>query len=195
MSGGNRCDCRCDCGAFCTGAYCGKNMHWVSTFSGASNGSSGDCANCTDLNAAGSVTLFGASTAAAAWNATRPAWSGRDAKDGTNVCSWVGTFTLSSLCSPGGASVSGIEITTYYGTDDKWYMLATTSFTDYNGYQCDLSGEAIFAGGGAPMDCGTPGEGTPTFSLTVTLARYNESGTPDTGCVPPTSVLIEGDPQ
>lgn len=200
MSFTSRCDCCCLCGAFCSNApYCGRDMWFVVTFSGASNGSSGDCVNCAaDLNVAGALDNTGGSTSvsAATWNATRPAYSGRDAKDGTRVCTWVGGFTqIDSACSAGAANLNGATITVYYGTDDKWYMIFDVLFVDYAGYQCLLAGEQVFSGGGAAMDCGEPGEMTPTFSLTITLTRYDESGTADVGCVPTSSVLVEGDPQ
>lgn len=198
MSGSNRCDCCCVCGAFCSNApYCGRDMWFVFTYAGASNGSSGDCANCAaDLNASGSITnVGGGSTDAATWNASRPAYTGRDAKDGTRVCGWPTSDTVTSACSAGAAEVTGAGIDVYQGTDDKWYMVYSAQFNDNAGYTCLLAGEQVFAGAGAAMDCGEVGEMTPTFSLTITLARYNESGTADAGCVPPTSVLVEGDPQ
>lgn len=190
----NRCDCCCLCGLFCSNdGYCGRYMEWILTLSGASVGSGGVCL-CTDLNSTVNVPndFAFASESAATWNATRPAWTGRDAKDGTTVCSWNSGDSIAGDCN---TSLSGFNVATYYGTDNKWYMVVSMLYAENSGYIATLAGEVEFSGSGAPMDCGTPGEGSPTFSLTVPLAPYDEIGTSGVDCNPPNSVLVEGNPQ
>lgn len=197
----NRCDCCCVCGAFCSNdPYCGRDMWFTATYSGASNGSNGFCSNCaTDLNVSFSIDNTNASTSvdAATWNVSRPAYTSHDAKDGTRVCSWMGAAAgdITSFCSTGAAFINSAAIEVYQGTDDKWRMVYVVGWGDASGYYCLLAGESLLGGTGDAVDCGDPGEGTPTFSLNISLTRYDEVGVDGGYCTPPTSVLIEGDPQ
>lgn len=200
MSGSNRCDCCCVCGAFCSNApYCGRDMWWVATYSGATDGTvnSPPC-TCTDLNAATSITSDApaSSTDAATWNAGRPSYSTHDAKDGTRVCSWLAADDVVSTCGSGETGVIDASITIYQGDDDKWRMLYEAYYyMTLDGEEAYLGGEAEFPGGGAATDCGEPAEGTPTFSLSITLTTFNESAAYGNTCNAPTSVLVEGNPQ
>lgn len=197
MSGSNRCDCcetPCTCGAFCSNTpYCGGDMSWNLTTSGSSVGGGGAC-TCTDLDAAFAVAGPPATSDAATWNGIRPMWTGQDAKTGTNVCTWTASSGVSGSCSFGvTADLGTADVVVYQAADDKWYMASSIGYTE-NGGSCTLGGETVFSGGGAAMDCGSVGEGSPTFSLAVALTQYNVFGT-ITQCNPPTSVLIEGNPQ
>lgn len=206
------CDVCCVCGLFCSNTpYCGRNMEFVLTHSGASNGAS--CVNCSDLDGTSilmswdgvNTRTFSASVWNSTWKSDYPAQA-FDAKDGTNVCIWwegPPKTDLDASCYSGAYySASGIGgggpvIAVYFGTDDKWHMTYKALYYEDNGasgYSSVMSGDAEFAGGGAAMDCGTVGEMTPTFSLTITLSEYNAAGGPQ-DCVPPTSVLVEGNPQ
>lgn len=199
MSGSNRCDCCCACGAFCSNApYCGCDMLWVSTYSGAVDGGASSCGgSCpTDINVSLSFTYFDGCVNAADWNASRPAWTSHDAKAGSKVCRWLttgATFgTQVDFCSNAGY-IRDHAITVYIGTDNKWRMVFAASIG--GAYFADVGGEAEFDSSGSPMDCGTPGEGSPTFSLTIPLTLYLYVGSTSSTCDPPTSVLVEGDPQ
>lgn len=194
---GTDCDPCCPCGPFCLNGYCGRFMQWIATHSGASVGpvNAGGC-TCTDLDGApmGIRQGGGSSQSADDWNAARPAWTGRDAKDGTRVCSWIESDTLDSSCAGGSDQLHSAEISVYRGVDDKWYLVYSVQHLDLAA-SATLAGEAEFDGGGAAMDCGEPGEGTPTFSLNVNLSSYNADAGYGDECGGPTSVLIEGDPQ
>lgn len=172
-------------------------MQWVATFLGATQILT--VCDCTDLNIAfPSDGTTPGTESAASWNSHRPAWTGRDAKADTTICSWFLFFGFFSNCSAGYANLASGYLSTYYGTDNKWYMSADFSYGDSNGASgCNatLGGEVVFNGGGAPMDCGTPGEVTPTFSLTIPLTAYFGFPCSFIQCNPPTSVLIEGNPQ
>lgn len=201
QQGESNCDPCCNCGAFCTSGYCGHSMEFVLTHSGASNGAT--CTNCADMNTAVSTLKDGINpyyTGAALWNGGfKPPGQAFDAKSGTNVCFWTEAYPESGLYAGcySGAFVTGIKVAAYFGTDDKWHMTYIATYHETgngNNYQSTLSGDAEFAASGTPMDCGTPGEATPTFSLTISLSEYDVTGGPQ-DCIPPTSVLVEGNPQ
>lgn len=203
MSAGNRCDCCCECEAFCTGGYCGKNMNFVGTTSGASAGSSGNCAgsgNAADcafvLDAAFNYTFLGSGTAED-WNVSfKPSSAAFDAKAGTKVCRYQSSDSVGNVCGGGATtSLSGGVLHIYRGTDDKYHVAVAMPYEESTGYSATLGEDAEFDGGGAAMDCGTPGEMSPTFSLSGTLAVYDETGSPGVECNPPTGFLLEGDPQ
>lgn len=176
-------------------------MQWVLTISGMTAGTSGSC-TCTGLN--GSTLTAGAfafeSVSGAVWYnlAARP-WTGRMPKTGSTVCVFTGNDFVIEVCGGGGVQVGANSIiTVYLGNDDKWYMQASIDFIDTvnpSNYFATLAGEQVFSGGGAAMNCGTPGEATPSFSLSVTLTPYFESAAVGYGCYPPTAVLVEGNPQ
>lgn len=185
----------CSCGLFCSNTpYCGRDMAWVGTYNDAST-ISGFC-TCSGLNASTPITTNAVlkSYSAAAWNASRPAYSSRDAKADSTVCVWIDSDNIAATCDPGStAIISSTAVTIYQGDDDKWYMIVDALYQE-GAFNCVLGGEQVFDGSGDPMDCGTPGEGSPTFVLTVTLAQYSTSGT-IAECNPPTSITIEGNPQ
>jgi len=190
------CDFCCECGAFCTGGYCGASMLWVATPSGSTNGTL--CTDCsTDIDIAVAFNAFMGSVNATDWNASRPSWTSHDAMSGSKVCVWKtdgSTFgTVVDYCGFAGVIRSHV-ITTYLGTDGKWRMVFAADVVDF-GYTGAIVGEAEFASGGAPMDCGTPGEGSPTFSLSIPLTSIVYFGSSALSCLPPTSVLVEGNPQ
>ena len=192
---GTPCDPCCACGAFCSNSYCGCNMLWVGTYSGSLDGTL--CTGCSaDIDIAVAFMVFLGSTAASDWNSSRPSWTSHDAKAGTRVSTWStdgsSMGTQVPFCSFAG-DVRAHVITTYLGTDDKWRMVFTADVIA-SGYIGAIAGEKEFDSSGSPMDCGTPGEGSPTFSLAVPLTRYDYSGTPNLTCYPPTSVLVEGNP-
>lgn len=173
-------------------------MLWVGTYSGSANGSGcGACAS--ELDVAVAFMVFSGSTSAAGWNATRPAWTSHDALAGSKVCSWVtdgsASGTQISFCGGGVGDIREHAITTYLGDDNKWRMVFAANVVAPGLYFGTIAGEAEFNGSGAPMNCGTPGEGSPTFSLSIPLTRYDTFGTPNSTCFPPTSVLVEGNPQ
>lgn len=187
----------CDCGPFCSNTpYCGCDMSWVVTLSGASD-ITGTC-TCSELNVASSVTGPATTVSAAAWNASRPAWTGRDAKSGTNVSTWTISSATTSTCTSGFSNLSDGTLTVYLGDNDKWYMVVSVFLSDSDGTSScgiDVAGESEFSGSGSPMDCGTVGEGTPTFSLSVSLSNYFGFPCSPITCNPPTAALVEGNPQ
>lgn len=192
MSAGNRCDCCCVCGLFCSGGECGRDYDFNGTTSGASNGTSGNCAgsgNAADCafvhNVAFSYTFLGSGDAAT-WNASfKPNAAAFDAKSGTNVCRWQSNDVTTTTCAaPFQTNLTGGVLHIYYGTDDKWHAVISMPYDESSGLSTTLEGDAEFAGGGAPMDC-------EAFSLSITLAV--DSGTP-LECNPPTAILIENAP-
>lgn len=192
------CDFCCICGLFCSNTpYCGRYLEFVLTHDGASDADPMICTTCADLNAAIATLRDGINVyhrSAAVWNSTfKPPGQAFDAKSGTTVCFWTPLFPddTVSACS-GSAIISSIQVATYYGTDNKWHMTYRADYSE-SSYTSVLSGDVEFSGGGAAMDCGEVGEGTPTFSLTIPLTEYDTSGTKF--CNPPTSVLVEGNPQ
>ena len=195
---GTPCDACCACGAFCSNVYCGRDLEFNITFSGASDADAMVCATCADI--AGTIgTDNGGRTSydAATWNSTyKPACASHSAKSGTTVCKWADATaeTLGTSCGVS-AVFSAVLVYVYYGTDNKWYLIVMATYDEGPGpsYTATVAGEQIFPSSGAPMDCGSVGEGTPTFSLTVALALYDETGT--AACFPPTTALVEGNPQ
>jgi hypothetical protein len=202
----NRCDCCCECGSACSNGYCIRSMQWIGTTSGTTTGTpNGSSCVCTDLDGVPFGIRKGAGTSitAATWNATRPPYSTTDAKTGTKVCSWVESDDVNGSCTSGATQITGSAITTYYGDDDKWHMIYEGQ---YNGPTANASalmaGDAEFPGGGAATNCGTPGEVSPTFSLSIPLTAYDPLDPTQPApspygqdCYAPTSILIEGDPQ
>lgn len=204
--------CPCPCGPFCSNSpYCGRNMAWVVTPDGAAAAGS-DC-TCTDLNSAYPLETPASffSYDAATFNSDFAAYYGwTNAKDGSTVCAWrlpasydPSDPAVSSSCTDGALYSSAIFFPVVFvvlGSDDKWRMCHSCYFVDRDltafpsEYSCDLAGEALLGGSGAAVNCGTIGEGSPTFSLEIPLTKFNESGTP-LECSPPTSVLVEGNPQ
>lgn len=177
MSGGNRCDCCCVCGTFCSGGLCGRDFNFNGTLGGATNGS---CGSCSSLDAAMSFS-FDQSYSASEWNSGfKPITAAFDAKAGTRVCRWASLDT--PLACAASAYIDGGFLHIYYGTDDKWHAVTDLNYIEGSAYT--LGGDAEFAGGGAPMDCDA-------FSLSIAVAVT--SGTP-TVCNPPTSILIENAP-
>jgi len=179
-------------------------MEFVLTHIGAAIADAMLCTTCADMDGVVSTMQDGVnrySYPADAWNSTfKPPGQAFDAKAGTSVCFWSEPYPKTGL----GASCTGVafysggtvgpSVAIYFGTDNKWHMTYVAFYSEtYSTYSSTLSGDVEFAGGGAPMDCGTPGEATPTFSLTIPLSEYNQSGTQF--CFPPTSVLVEGNPQ
>lgn len=189
------CDVCCICGLFCSNTpYCGRNMEFVLTHSGATDADPMICTTCADMNGVLSTATAQREFANASdWNSTfKYPGAAFDAKAGTGVCRWApDTLDTLSACS-GSAIISSAKVATYFGTDNKWHMTYRADYSE-SSYTSILSGDAEFDGGGAAMDCGEVGEGTPTFSLAIPLTEYDASGTKF--CNPPTSVLVEGNPQ
>lgn len=192
MSAGNRCDCCCECGLFCTDGKCGRDYNFTGTAVGSSNGSSGNCAgsgNAADCDFSLNVSfayVFLGSGDAATWNASfKPPGAAFDAKTGSRVCRWQSSDVAGTICAGAQTSLTGGVLSMYFGTDDKWHSTVDMPYEETTGVTGSLSGDAEFAGGGAPMDC-------EAFSLSIPLTQYL-SGTA-VECNPPTSITIVNTP-
>jgi len=193
---GTPCDPCCACGAFCSNAYCGRDLEFNVTLSGGSDADPMVCSICDTLTGAMGTDSSGhGSYDAATWNSTyKPSWASQSAKSGTTVCQWTSGDSFGITCGVT-PTLSDLKVFVYYGADDKWYLMVQVTYEEAPGpsYSADLGGDQMFSGSGAAMDCGSVGEGSPTFSLTVSLNRYNESGA--AACYPPVTALVEGNPQ
>lgn len=196
---GSDCDPCCACGAFCSNTpYCGRSLEFNVTLSGGSDADPMVCAICDTLTGAMGTDSGGHfSYDAATWNSTyKPSWASQSAKSGTTVCGWqdTGGETIGIVCGVN-PTLSALKVFVYYGADNKWYLMVQVTYEEGPGptYAALLGGDKVFDGSGAAMDCGEVGEGSPTFSLTVSLNRYSETGT--AACYPPVTALVEGNPQ
>lgn len=206
----NRCDCctpPCVCGAFCSNApYCGYNLDFVATLSGALGGC--DCATSMDIT----FPIVGrtgiSSYSAAQWNTDFAAVYGfTNAKADSTVCVWYGASALASSYCPFPSVFWNLTFPTVFivfGTDDKWricYMVhyEETDLTVPSVSSCDLTSECFLdqdvgSNAGNAVDCGTVGEGTPTYTVDMPLAQVNVVGSVVL-CSLPTNVVVEGNPQ
>ena len=187
-------------------------MAWVATPGNVST-VAGDC-TCSDLDGSYGLSTGGVIVGYTAeeFNLTySPGYGWTEAKDGTFVCTWFSdafitngsTVDIGATCTLGNYS-SGLSFSQVFvvlGTDDKWRMCFSVLYYDADSvdtYTCYLAGEELLDGSsGNPVDCGSVGEPSPTFILTINLTKFFESGTSPTPleCDPPTQVVIEGNPQ